>query len=374
MARLPRYPGSSQSRLGGALRALALALAFAASAAGCKDRGEAPPKTPLVVKTALVTASSRPIAVTLTGDVQARVLAELSFRISGRVIERAVDVGAHVTKGQLLAKVDPAEQFADKAAAAASVSAAEAQLRLANANFERQKTLLGNGFTTRAAYDQAQEAQRTAEGSLDAARAQLGTAEEALGYTELRAPADGVITARNLEVGQVAQAAQSVYSLAQDGDRDAVFDVYESFFLNKVDQDSIRIALVSNPKVTTRGRVREVSPTIDPRSATVRVKVSIVDPPPEMTLGSPVAGTASRVAGDAIVVPWSALTAIGERPAVWIVGPDGKSVTRRPIAIGSYETASIVVASGLAPGDRIVTDGGKLLTEGQQVSFEGQRS
>ena len=106
--------------------------------------------------------------------------------------------------------------------------AAESQLRVARATFERQKTLIASGFTTRTVYDQAQEGLRTAEGALEAAKAQLGTAKDALGYTELRAEAAGVITARNLEVGQVVQAAQPVFTLAQDGERDAVFDVYES--------------------------------------------------------------------------------------------------------------------------------------------------
>lgn len=375
---MPSSSAGKRSRLtprrGAKQLILAWLLLGAAALAGCRDEAKAPGKPPTLVRTQLIELTGRQVSVTLTGDVQARVLAELSFRVSGRVTQRSVDVGAHVTKGQLLAKLDPAEQAADRASAVASVSAAEAQLRLATANFERQKSLLGNGFTTRAAYDQAQEAQRTAEGSLDAAKAQLGTTDEALGYTELRAPADGVVTARNLEVGQVAQAAQSVYSLAQDGDRDAVFDVYESFILAGIDRDVIGLALVSNPQVTASGRVREVSPTIDPRSATVRVKVAITDPPAAMTLGSAVAGTAHQASGKAIVIPWNALTAIGRQSAVWVVAADGKTVRRQPIAIESYETASVIVASGLKPGDRIVTEGSKLLTDGQQVSYDEGRS
>ena len=108
-------------------------------------------------------------------------------------------------------------------------------MRVAQATFDRQSYLLSSGFTTRVAYDQAQEQLRTAQSTLKSAKAELGTAREALGDTELHARAAGVITARSLEVGQVVQAAQSVFTLAQDGERDAVFDVPESMFLGDVE-------------------------------------------------------------------------------------------------------------------------------------------
>ena len=166
---------------------------------------------------------------TLTGEVQARFRADLSFRVGGRVRERLVDVGAHVDAGDVLARLDAAEQRADFEAASAAVTAAQAQLRVARATFDRQSRLIAAGFTNRVAFDQAQEALRIAEGSLEATNSQLGTAKEALGYTELGAGAAGVITARSLEIGQVVQAAQPIFSLAQDGEREAVFDVDKSF-------------------------------------------------------------------------------------------------------------------------------------------------
>jgi RND family efflux transporter MFP subunit len=150
--------------------------------------------------------------VTLTGEVQARFRADLSFRVSGRLLARLVEVGAHVEAGDMLARIDPAEQQADLDAATAAVASAQSQLRVAQVNFDRQKTLLAQRFTTQVAFDQVQENLRSAESSLETAKAQLGTAQDALGYTELRASAAGVITARSLEVGQVVQAAQPVFT------------------------------------------------------------------------------------------------------------------------------------------------------------------
>ena len=325
----------------------------------------------VLVRTETVQLRDRQASVTLTGEVQARFRADLSFRVSGRVTGRFVDVGAHVDAGEVLARLDPAEQQADLDAATAAEAAAESQLRVAQANFDRQKTLLANRFTTQVAFDHAQEALRSAESTLESAQAQLGTAKDALGYTELRAGAAGVITTRSLEVGQVVQAAQPVLTLAQDGDRDAVFDVYESIFFGDFNNDQISLALVADPSVTAPGSVREVSPAIDPKSSTVRVKVGIQNPPAAMTLGSAVAGTAKAKPIAQITVPWTALMSSGSKPAVWIVDPATKTASLKTVDIGSYEAGAVLIKRGLEPGERVVVDGGKLLSFGEPVTEAG---
>ena len=117
------------------------------------------------------------------------------------------------------------------------------------------------------------------------------------------------------------QAAQSVFTLAQDGERDAVFDVDESMFLGDTERSEVSLALVSDSDVTALGHVREISPAVDPKSSTVRVKVAIQNPPPAMTLGSAVAGTGKTRPVAQITLPWTALMAMGSKPAVWIVDP-----------------------------------------------------
>lgn len=373
----PRYSNHTKidrtERVLKPLAGLALVL-VAAALGGCNDRADPPSAHAAFVRTEVVEPRDRQASITLTGEVQPRFRADLSFRVSGRVIARYVEVGTHVKAGEVLALLDPAEQEADVDAASAAVLAAESQLRLAKATFERQKALIASGFTTRTAYDQAQEGLRTAEGTLEAARAQLGTSKDALGYTALRAEADGVVTARNLEAGQVVQAAQPVFSLAQDGERDAVFDVYESIFLGNADDRSVSLALVSDAGVTASGYVREVSPAVDAKSSTIRVKVAIKDPPAAMTLGSPVAGTVRVKAERQIALPWRALMASGARPAVWTVDPATRTASLKPVTVGGYEAGEVLIKAGLEPGERIVVDGGKLLSVGQPVTYEGDRS
>ena len=368
---IPYLPASSIPRPIRAALALAL---LTAPLTACNDHSAASTERAALVRTELVQPRDGQSSLTLTGEVQARFRADLSFRVSGRVLARLVDVGTHVNAGELLARLDPAEQQADVDAATAGVAAAEAQLRVAQATFDRQSYLLSSGFTTRVAYDQAQEELRSAQSTLESAKAELGRTREALGDTQLRARAAGVITARSLEVGQVVQAAQSVFTLAQDGERDAVFEVPESMFFGDVEHGRVSLTLVSDSDVTAAGYVREISPAVDPKTSTVRVKVAIENPPAAMTLGSAIAGTAGMKPASEITVPWTALMATGSRPAVWIVDPKTKTASLRPVTVGAYEAGAVLIKEGLEAGDRVVIDGGKLLSSGQAVTYGEDRS
>lgn len=344
-------------------------LSLATAAAGCGDTDGGSAKSPPFVRTQVVSKVGYTPSTCLTGEVKARVQTNLSFRVSGLVTERSVEVGDHVTPDKILARIDPTEQRADVVSAEAAVRSSEARVRQTEAAFERQKALIKDGFTTKRDYDQAEEALRTAQGSLEASRAQLASTKDALSFTELRAAAPGIITARNAEVGQVAQAAQTMFSLAEDGARDAVFHVYEAAFLNKTESNVVSLSLVSDPKITAKGVVREVSPSTDTASGTVRVKVSITDPPPAFTLGSVTFGCVRLAPRQVVLLSASALDSSTDSPAVWIVDPATLAVTLKPVSIASYETEKVVIDGGLEPGERVVTEGAKMLRPGQIVSI-----
>ena len=349
-------------------------LLLAASLAGCHDDTAAAVSRPAFVRTELVQARDTQATLTLTGDIEARFPADLSFRVSGRVTARLVDVGTHVNAGEVLARLDPTEQQADVDAATAGLVAAQAQLRVAQSTFDRQSALMTSGFTTSTAYDQAKEGLKTAEGALEVANAQLGTAKDALGYTELRAEADGLITARQIEVGQVVQAAQTVFTLAPDGERDAVFDVPESMLRGDVDKEEIALSLVSDSNVKATGHVWEISPVVDPKSLTVRVKVAIDNPPPAMALGSAVAGTTTTKLAKQMVLPWTALMAVGSKPAVWIVDAKRKTARLKLVTIDAYRAGAVLITGGLEVGEHVVVDGGKLLSPGEPVNYDQDQS
>jgi RND family efflux transporter MFP subunit len=353
------------NRLTSAASVIAVGLGLAA----CKQETNQSANPPAVVQVETVKLTEYEPTVRLTGDIRAQVESALSFRVSGRIIERVVNVGDHVTADQVLARLDPQQQQATMTAAEAAVRSAEAVLRQTTSTYERQKVLLTKGFTTKRDHDQAKEAYRTAQASLDAAKAQLATARDELSYTALRAGVPGIITARTAETGQVVQAAESVFSIAQDGPRDAVFHVNESMFTHKPGNPTIDLTLVSDPAMKATGTVREVSPTVDASSGTVRVKVGIEHPPKEMTLGAAVIGESRLQPRKLIIVPWSALSSENGQPAVWVIDPQTGTVSLKSIIIEDYETGKVVVRAGLHAGDVIVTAGAQFLRPRQLVAF-----
>ena len=356
---------SSPLSAGGA-RHLAVALSCLA-AAGCQEAPVAA-KPPATVHVQSVTAAPRLTSVSLTGEIRARVQSDLSFRFAGRIASRSVEIGERVQVGQVLATLDTSEQVADVNSATAGLQSAEATLRQANSTFERQKTLLSNGYTTQTSYDNANQALLAARSSLESAKVTLATAQDQLAYTALKADGPGVITARNAEAGQVIEAAQAVFTIARDGGRDAVFDIYETLLTQKPADDSVTIRLLSNPAIEAVGKVREVSPTIDPTMGTVRVKIGIDQPPPEMGLGVAVAGVGRFQSQDVVTLPWTAFFTQGERPAVWTVEPQTNVATLRPVTVESYRSGELLLRGGVKPGELVVTAGAQLLRPGEVVT------
>ncbi|SHL57820.1 RND family efflux transporter, MFP subunit [Roseibium suaedae] len=303
----------------------------------------------------------------LVGEVDARYHNDIAFRVTGRVSERLVGVGDHVTKGQILARLDPQQQKADLDAARASVASSSAILTNASLSLDRQKALLSKGFTTRSDYDSAEQDFRVAQGNLDGAKARLADAEKTLDETILRADEDGVITERSAEVGQVVQPGEKVFAIARDGERDAVFQVFEGLLSDDLEGSDFSIWLQSDPDVKTVGHLREISPTIDPVTGSVKVKLSIQNPPAEMTLGAPVAGAARFRSERTVILPWSSLSSTDNEPAVWVVDTQSQAVSLRKVTVARYENNRILIEDGLEDGEIIVTAGGQYLYPGLKV-------
>jgi len=330
----------------------------------CQPAPEAERQLPLV-RVETVAAVDHMDQLLLTGAIEAKAETPQAFRVGGQLTSIAVEVGARVRAGDLLAQLAPEEQQADVEAARAALTASQSQLAQAKATLDRQNSLWTQGLTTRSSLDGAQAAFDTATSAAASAAAQLQTAEEALGYTQLHASADGQITRRLFEVGEVAPAGSPVLILAEDGPRNAVFNLPESALIDRSPDQAVDIALVSNPEVKATGKVAEIAPALDPETGTIEVKVAI-EAPAEMVLGAPVIGTTGSLPHKRVIVPWSALWSSEGKPAVWVVEADG-TVAIAPVEVAEYATGSVVIAAGLSDGQLVVTEGGKLLTPGEQV-------
>lgn len=309
-----------------------------------------------------------------TGEIKARVEGDLSFKVAGKVISRSVDVGDRVKAGQLLATLDPAVQQADIRSAEAAVASQAATLRMAASVLNRRKVLTQTGALSQQELDSALQEYRSAENDLNALRAKLETANDTLVQTELRADADGTITARTVEVGQVVQPSTTVFTLAHDGERDAVFNVQESAVSGGSTPLSIEVALVSRPDIRAKAKVREISPTIDRTLGTVRVKLAIENAPPEMSLGSAIIADVVMEKVERITLPWQSMFSKAGTPAVWVVDPATKAVELTPVEIERYDATNVVLASGIAPKTLVVVDGGQFLRDRQTVSISQEAS
>jgi RND family efflux transporter MFP subunit len=318
------------------------------------------------VRTVTVAMQEGGETVSLTGEIQPRYQADIGFRVNGKILERPVDVGTQVKKGDLLARLDPQQYRQDFEVAKSEVAVADAEVTRSQAQEYRQRELLKNGFTTQVAYDQAIKTFKTAEARADAARARQVQASENLGYTDLKADNDGVITAVGADAGQVVSAGQMVVRLAQPGEREAVFNVAEGAFKNAQKEPTVEVNLVSNPEIKAAGKVRYVSPQADPTTRTYTVRISLPDAPPQMRLGASVVGSVILNQGQSVTLPGSALFQKDGQPAVWLVDKDG-TVQLKPITVQRYQGDSVIVGDGLKQGDVVVTAGIQKLLPGQKV-------
>jgi membrane fusion protein, multidrug efflux system len=353
--------------MGGPTSTFIFSLAVLAVLTGCGQE-KAVPKEHSRVFVQTVKSTDFAAAVTLTGDIQARVQTDLSFRVGGKIIQRMVDVGDRVTAKQVLAKLDPKDLQTNVDSAQAQVVAEQARVKQTAAAFVRQEKLLPKGYTSRSEYDAAQAALRSSQSALSAAQAQLANAREQLGYTSLVADAAGVITARQAEVGQVVQATVPIFSLARDGERDAVFNVYESLLVEPPPDAPITVSLLDNPDIKAVGKVREVTPAVAANSGTVQVKIALQALPKGMQLGSVVSATANAPAKASVELPWAALTKDLSEPAVWLVDGDGKAQLHK-VTVARYLTGQVIISDGLKGGEKVVVAGGQLLHPGMVVEI-----
>jgi RND family efflux transporter MFP subunit len=337
----------------------------------CRPAEELEPEPIRPVRVMTIETRESGETVTLTGQIEAQEEVRLAFRAGGRMIERPVNVGDRVKAGQLIARLEPQTARDVLRSARADLTAAQARLVETRNQFERFQSLLASGFVTRAMFDEAQQAFRSAEAQVDAARARVSTAETQLGYMELFADSPGTVTARGAEPGEVVNAGQMIVQLAREGGRDAVFDVPARIMRDASIDTQIEVFLSDDPTIRALGRVREVSPQADPVTRTFKVRVGLIDPPENMRLGSTVTGRARLGTGPGIEIPASALTSADGQPAVWILDPANNTVDLRNIEVLRFDLDQITVLSGLLAGDILVTAGVQALRPGQQVRLLG---
>ena len=351
---------------------LVLAAAMGLALGACGKQPPAPDEV-RPVRTVVAGATPAGLAKTYAGEVRPRYESLLGFRVAGKIRRREVHVGDTVKAGQVLAHLDDKDLALAQAGSQAQVAARQAQADIARVNFERDQKLLEAGAVSRQAYENDQAVYQAAQAQLEADQALLRQSANQTGYAELRADHDGVITAIEAEAGQVVAAGQTVARLAWSGEKEIAISIPEDQIGREHPGLAVKVSLWTGAAGSVPGTVREVAGSADAATRTYAVRVSVPNPPAQMELG--MTATVRVPLGDApplIHLPLSAAVEHDGKQGVWVYQAAGSSVQFRPVAIAGVQDNEMLVASGLAGGEVVVTAGAPLLRQGQKVKLLSQ--
>lgn len=356
------------------MRKLSILLLAGIALSSCQQREEAK-QEPVRPVLSIVATPEAARSLTVAGTIEPRITTELGFRVLGRVVARNVSVGDIVKKGDVVAAIDPLALELSVKSTEADLSNAEAQQENAASTQQRQQALAQSRSGTEVALEQAEQGLRTANATVAKAKANLDKAREQLGYAQLHAEFDGVVTATSAEVGQTVSAGQSVVTIARPDVPEAVIDMPEGSPGHLKVGAPFEISLQLDPAIRASGTVREIAPVAETATRTRRVKITLANPPDAFRLGSVITASAAVDAQPTITLPASALL-MKDTPYVWVVDETAGKVNLRQIKTDGVApgAAAFTVAEGVKAGERIVTAGVHKLTDGQAVKIDERNS
>jgi RND family efflux transporter MFP subunit len=320
-----------------------------------------------IVRTTVIGTTANAPGYTYSGEVRGRYESQLAFQVNGKIIKRNVELGSTVNVGDVLMQIDAKDIQQIVNSSSAQVASAESQLSLAESNLNRYKQLLEQGAISRSQYDQYLNAYNVAIAGVRQASAQYAQGANQLDYSLLRVDKPGVVSSISAEIGQVVSAGQTVVTVIQDGEREVEISVPENRIEELRKATQLKVAFWALSNLTVDGTIREIAPMADQTTRTFKVRVSLLNLPPEIKLGMTAAVTVvgSNVQ-QTVNIPLAAVYQEADTaPAVWVVKDD--VLTLRPITVGSFGNGTIQVLGGLQQGDRIVTAGVHKLKAGQKV-------
>ncbi len=320
------------------------------------------------VQTLIVGQSNESVGATYSGSVTARFQSNQGFRVTGTVLKRLVEVGQHVVIGQPLLQLDPAQLDLNRQAAQAQLNAARSQASQAQVTLDRDATLLKQNFISQAEYDHDSVNLDAAKAQLQVAQSQYGEATNQADYGTLRAAVTGVVTAINVDVGQVVSSGKAVISIAKDGDREVVINVPESRVEQLRKAKGLTVTLWAVPGKTYHAKLREIDPDTDQTTRTYDAHITVLHPDAAMLLGMTAYVHLPNVEGQrAYALPLTAIYYQGNTPMVWLVDKQNSTVTGQPVTLLTAQGDDALVNAGLKDDDVVVTAGVNLLHAGQKV-------
>ncbi|SOC82041.1 RND family efflux transporter, MFP subunit [Ensifer adhaerens] len=349
------------------LTGLAL-VAVAMIVSACDEKKAQAPAEERPILTAVV--QSRPeFVLDFPGTIEPQISTQKAFRVAGQVVARNVNVGDTVHKGDVLAVLDTAQLKEGVRSAEASVTGAQSQLSNAQSVNDRANALAKEGFASPAQLESASQNLAASNANLESAQAQLEKAREQLGYAQLIADYDGIVTASSIEVGETVAAGAPAITIARPDLRDAVIDVPDDVVGRISTGDIFDVSTLFQPDRKIEGKVREIAPSADKLTHTVRVKISIGNAPETFRIGTTIEASARKTGGEIVLVPSDAVMSDDGKLSVWKFDRAGSKVVRTDITAAEGPGTSYVVKSGLKGGDLVAVAGIHALKDGQQVKL-----
>ncbi|HCL5705738.1 TPA: efflux RND transporter periplasmic adaptor subunit [Klebsiella pneumoniae] len=283
-----------------------------------------------------------------TGVIVARTQSDLGFRVAGKVLERRVETGQSVKRGQLLLRLDPADLALQAQSQQRAVDAARARAKKAANDLARYRGLVASGAISAAEFDQINAAAEAARADLSAAQAQANVAQNATGYAGLLADADGVVVETLAEPGQVVSAGQVVIRLAT------------------------RYGSESQPVTAT---MRLLSDAADATTRTFEARYVLNGALANAPLGSTVTLRIGndQAPGQVLAVPLASVYDPGNGPGVWRIASRPATVSWQPVTVLGLDDETARVTGPLKPGEPIVALGAHLLHQGEAVRLAERR-
>lgn len=336
------------------LRSLITAIA-ATSFAACHDASTEPTSQPPAVAVEVVKVEPMDVDVTVAavGSLKANQSVVLSSKLSGRVKELSFDEGKKVDAGQVLAALEDDDLRARRDQTHASLQEAEARERNARRQHERNRQLMQKGVASQQQFDDSQAEFERATAALEVTRANLAFAAAQLADTVIRAPFEGVLGQRRVDVGAYLRDGAAIGSIVDLDPVEIVFSVPERHLSEIHVGQPVSTTVVSHSDRAFAGTVSFIDPEIDPTNRTITVKAVI--PNPEFILrGGQFATVQLQVARHPHmpVIPEEAAVPDGDRMLVFVI-QDGMA-SPRPIKTGVRLPGRVEVVEGLAAGEQIV--------------------
>lgn len=341
-------------------------LSFTLLLGACEKAPEpiSPPKPALV---AIVGETENADAMILVGEVKSRYESNQSFRISGKIIERKVEVGSLVKKGQFLVRLDASDTRLSAVAAQADVNAAETSYMLAKAEVERQRQLVNKKFISQSALDKYEAELKTAAARVNQAKAQAAISGNQARYASLLADRDGVVTKIQAEPGQVVEPGAMIAQIVDLKQIEVLVAVPESRMAGLKAGDDVTVKLWADQKKTYVGKIREIAPEASSATRAFDVRVSINNADETIKLGM-TAGVrfAKNNEEKQLVIPTAALTQMNGKTIVWVI--DNNNIANpREVVTGQFTEYGTPIITGLKPNEVIAIAGVHTLIKGQKI-------